>query len=177
MNADYEIEKLIERQDWAGARRLIEIELQSSPEDHWFLTRLSSTYYEERDYLRALELTTRALEIAPECPLVLWDHAGTLEMLDRPREALSIYESLVCRGVDNLAYGECGEGRARARGLFADCFLRMGTCYAALGEKASAAECFRQSLSERGPGCQSIYPIAELRERLSFSRISRAPGI
>jgi len=161
------IEQQIEREDWEGARRLIEIELQSKPDDHWYLTRLGSTYYEQREYQRALELSSRALEIAPLCPLVLWDHAGNLEMLDRPHEALSIYQRLVDRGVDNLAYGECGEGRARARGLIADSLFRMGGCYAALGESDSAADCWQRCLAVRGPGCQSIYPIARVRSKLS----------
>jgi len=161
------IEQQIEREDWEGARRLIEIELLSKPDDHWYLTRLSSTYYEQRDYRRALELSSRALEIAPLCPLILWDHAGTLEMLDRPREALSIYRRLVGRGVENLAHGECGEGRPRARGLIADSLFRMGTCYAALGESEAAADCWQRCLAERGPGCQATYPIAKVRSKLS----------
>jgi len=161
------IERQIELEDWEGARNLIEIELQSKPDDHWYLTRLSLTYYERRDYKRALELSSRALEIAPLCPLVLWDHAGTLEMLDRPLEALSIYQRLVDRGVDNLAYGECGEGRARARGILADSLFRMGACYAALEESDSAADCWQRCLAVRGPGCQSIYPIAKVRSKLS----------
>jgi tetratricopeptide (TPR) repeat protein len=160
------IEQHIEVDDWEGARRLILIDLESEPDDHWLLTRLSLTYYEQRDYERSLELTNRALELAPQCPLALWDHAGTLEELDRPREALSIYQGLVDRGVDSLAYGECGEGRAWSRGLVADCLFRMGTCYVTLGDSGTAAECFKRCLSLRGPGCRSIYPIAEVRSKL-----------
>jgi tetratricopeptide (TPR) repeat protein len=89
------IEQLIEIDDWEGARHLINIELESDPDNHWLLTRLSLTYYEQRDYNRSLELSGRALEIAPKCPLALWDHASALEMLERPLEALSIYHGLV----------------------------------------------------------------------------------
>jgi len=84
-----------------------------SSDDHWLLTRLGLTYYEEHNYKKALFYETQALRLAPKCPLVLWDYAGTLEMLGRDKEAIAIYRKLVKRGVDKIAYGECGEGRAR----------------------------------------------------------------
>lgn len=106
-----EIEKALDDDDWVGARHLIEAALEGQPDDHWLLTRLGLTYYEQRHYEQALAYSSRALALAPECPLVLWDYAGALEMLDRPEEALQIYQRLVDRGVDSIAYGECGEGR------------------------------------------------------------------
>jgi tetratricopeptide (TPR) repeat protein len=68
-DAGAEIESAIERDDWPGARKLIEEELAKDPDDHWLLTRLSLTYYEQFDYQKALDLSERALSIAPECPL------------------------------------------------------------------------------------------------------------
>ena len=40
----------------------------------------------ESDYQEALRWVEKAREIAPDCPLVLWDYAGTLDMLGRERE-------------------------------------------------------------------------------------------
>jgi hypothetical protein len=59
------IEKLIEAEDWPTARRAIRVELRSAPKNHWLLTRLGLTYYEEKDYKRALECELRALAEAP----------------------------------------------------------------------------------------------------------------
>ena len=82
------IERLIEAEDWPAARRAIRAELRSDPENHWLLTRLGLTYYEEKDYKQALEWSRRAVGEAPNCPLVLWDYAGTLQMLGlRPRRS------------------------------------------------------------------------------------------
>ena len=61
--------------------------LKSSPNDHWLLTRLGLTYYEERRYKQALKYELRALAEAPNCPLALWDYAGSLEMLGRTEAA------------------------------------------------------------------------------------------
>jgi tetratricopeptide (TPR) repeat protein len=161
-----EIEKAIADDDWEAARLLIQSALEEQPENHWLLTRLALTYYEQFDYQRALELSCQALAIESECPLALWDYAGALEMLDRPEEALTFYQRIIDRGIDSLAYDQCGEGRARARGLSADSHYRMSHCYLALGDKDKAVEMMRLHLQQRGPGCQSIYPIAGVRKEM-----------
>ncbi len=110
-----EIEALLAAEDWEAARSLIRTRLATEPDSHWLLTRLGLTYYEQRRYRQALRYEGQALRLAPRCPLVLWDYAGTLDMLGRTSEALRIYRRLIRRGVERLAFGECGEGRAWAR--------------------------------------------------------------
>ncbi len=161
------IEDCIAHEQWEAARRLIEEALTDMPESHWLLTRLGLTYYEQFDYRKALEIAEKALAIAPDCPLVLWDYAGSLEMLDRPQEAIAVYQKLIERGVEALAYDECGEGRAWARGLYADCFYRMSHCCLALGRKAEALDVLSRHLNQRGPGCRSIYPIRKVRAEMA----------
>src|SRR5687768_1235920 len=100
-----EIEKLIDAEDWKAARKLIHAALRKEPDSHWLLTRLGLTHYEERNYRKALLYDTQALELAPNCPLVLWDYAGTLDMLGRNKEAIAIYRKLIKRGVDKIAQG------------------------------------------------------------------------
>ena len=161
------IEERIAAEHWEAARQLIQTELDEEPADpHWLLARLGLTYYEQRDYQRALEREEQAFAVAPDCPLVLWDFAGALEMLDRPQEALVIYRCIPERGIDALAFGRCGEGRAKARGLYADSLYRMSHCHTALGDNVKAVEMLQQHLQQRGPGCQSIYPIANIRREL-----------
>src|SRR5689334_17516155 len=92
------IERAIEIDDWRLARKLIRAQLRRKPEDHWLLTRLSLTYYEQRQYRKSLYYAAKALQIAPYCPLAIWDYAGSLDMLERRKRALSIYEWLVSWG-------------------------------------------------------------------------------
>jgi tetratricopeptide (TPR) repeat protein len=82
------IEKLIAAEDWDAARAEINRRLEDAPDSHWLITRLALTYYEQYDYSRALELSEMAMELAPDCPLDLWDYAGALDMLNRPKDAL-----------------------------------------------------------------------------------------
>jgi hypothetical protein len=133
------VEALIEAGEWEKARELIRKQLKRSPDDHWLLTRLSTTYYEQGRYAEALEYVDKAHALAPTCPLVLWDYAGTLDMLGRKEEAIKVYLSLMARGVAGIANDECGEGYEWAAGLLADCVFRVGTCLEDLGATKSAA--------------------------------------
>jgi tetratricopeptide (TPR) repeat protein len=160
------IEALIGSDDWPAARQAIRAELRKSPKNHWLLTRLGLTYYEERRYQRALQYERQALAEAPNCPLVLWDYAGSLQMLGEDQTALKVYRHLIRRGITAIAYGDCGEGLAWARGLVADCHYRMAGCYAALRRPRLATKSLQNHLSLRGPGCRSIYPRAKIEEEL-----------
>jgi tetratricopeptide (TPR) repeat protein len=137
----------------------IRVALKRDSDNHWLLTRLGLTYYEERRYKRSLFYAEKALALAPKCPLVLWDLSGSLEMLNRTRNAVVIYQQLTKRGVARLANGDCGEGKAWARGLVADCYYRMAHCLKTLGSKKHADAAYRKHLALRGPGCRSIYPL------------------
>lgn len=95
-----EIERAIDAEDWQGARRLIRAGLKKAPEHHWLLARLALTHYEERDYATALQYGLQAVDIAPQCPLALWEVAGAMEMLGQSSAALRVYRKLTRRSLD-----------------------------------------------------------------------------
>ena len=165
-----QIEEAIQRDDWEKARLLIRQWLRRKPNDHWLLTRLGLTYYEQRQYKRALHYELKALQLEPYRPLAIWDYAGTLDMLGRKKEALSIYRWLISWGEERLAYGPCGEGIQRARSLIADCFYRIGSIHEERGQRKRAVAAFREHLSRRTRGTRSIYPLAKVRRR--YARLS-----
>jgi hypothetical protein len=94
-------------------------------------------------------------------------------MLGMHHEALRTYQVLVERGVEGLAHGDCGEGKAWARGLVADCHLRMSDSWMALGAHAKSVTALDRHLDLRGPGCRSIYKLEELSERRARLRGTR----
>jgi tetratricopeptide (TPR) repeat protein len=156
------IEKLIDHDDWPNARKAILVALKQFPDDHWLLTRLGLTYYEQRNYKKALEIEEKAYEMSPNCPLVLWDYAGSLQMLGCHEDAIKLYRRIISRDVERVAYGECGEGKAWARGLIADCHYRLSHSYRDLGKEKMSLNEFEKHLDLRGPGCRSIYLLKEL---------------
>lgn len=166
------IEKAIGAENWPKTRKLIKAQLTKSPDDHWLLTRLGLTYYEQRQYRRSLIYSKKAYAIAPDCPLVLWDYAGTLEMIGRLSEAISVYQKLIRRDTKRIAYGTCGEGLAWARGLICDCHYRLAHYYIKKKNLSSAIKSFEKHIAMRGPGSRSIYPLNKVR-----SEIKQASGI
>jgi tetratricopeptide (TPR) repeat protein len=159
------IERAIGAEDWAGARKLIRQELKKDPNDHWFLSRLALTYYEQRQYLRALHIEAKALQIAPYCPLAIWGYAGSLDMLGRGKEALKRYRWLLRRGEQDLAYGDCGEGIRAARSLIADCHYRVALILEGMGQRKRALAAYAEHLARRRPGTRSIYPLRKVKAR------------
>jgi len=158
-----EIEPLVRAERWREARAAIRSALQEKPNSHWLLTRLSLTYYEERKYAMALRYVEAAAKVAPRCPLVLWDLAGTLQMVGQHEAAIRIFKRLAARSVTDIAEGPCGEGRAWARGLVADVHYRLSQCYRAQGRMRAADNALVRHLNLRGPGCWSIYPLEEVK--------------
>jgi len=178
MTFSEQINDLFERAKWAEARRLLEARLREQPRNHWVLTRLGTTYYEEQDYERALALTQRAQALAPTCPLVVWDLASTLEMLGKDRKALRLYQGLVARGTRAIANDECGEGIAWARSLLTDCLYSVAGCLHRLGRHQEALRSIQEYLQLRAMGVRSVYSLKEGRTRLQeISGASRAEFI
>jgi tetratricopeptide (TPR) repeat protein len=160
------IEDAVARDKWPLARRLIREELKRKPTDHWLLSRLALTYYEQRRYRRALQYDLKALQDGPYCPLAIWGYAGTLEMLKQPKEAIMLYRWLISWGEDYLAYGPCGEGIRRARSLIADCYYRIACIQEEAGRRKRAIASYEEHLSRRKKGTASIYPLRDVRRKL-----------
>ena len=164
------IEKALDAEQWIAARKLIKEELKRDPKDHWYLGQLASTYYEQRNYKRALYWIVVALQEAPYCPLLIWDSAWTLAMLDRNHEALLLYRWLLEWGEDRLAYGECGEGIRWARALIADCHYRIACIWHEKRQwKRSSAE-FENYIALRKTGYGSIYSLREVKGQYAEAR-------
>jgi len=159
------IEKAIKVDDWIGARRLIKAELKSSPKDHWLLSRLALTFYEQRQYKRALYWDAKALDESPYCPMAIWGYAGALDMLGRHRYSLSLYRYLLSWGEKQLAYGECGEGILKARSLLADCHYRIACILQEKRQWKRAAAEYEKHLAARKKGHGSIYPLRDVKRR------------
>ncbi len=159
------IERTIAAAEWARARQLIRKELRERPDDHWLLTRLSLTYYEQKQYRKSLQYVVQALQIAPYCPLAVWDYAGTLDMLNRKKRALEIFQWLVRWGEERIAFGECGEGIRFARSLIADCYYRIARIHEERRERGKAIRAYKQHVLRRKRGVRSIYPLSEVKRR------------
>lgn len=173
MNALDAAEAMIEGGDWLAARRVLETALLTSPQDHWTRSRFGATYYEVGDYSRALQEFEQAKVLAPKCPIAIWDLAGTLQQLERHGPAVELYGTLVKRQVGWLSKDLCIQSRALAKGLIADCQLRLCRSLEVLGRKEEASAAFLEHLTMRGPGCYSLYSLDKFPRRGTVLRLWR----
>jgi tetratricopeptide (TPR) repeat protein len=156
---------LMKEDKWEEARLLLNKLLEDEPDSHWLLSRISLTYYEERNYEKALEYVVQALELAPRCPMVLWDYAGTLDMLGYYEDAVQVYRKLIHRGVKRIAHGECGEGIRKTRSLINDCRYRLACIYSDIDEFPLARKYVQEYISHRNRSCNSIYSLRDAKKR------------
>ena len=165
-----EVYELLKDDRYEEARVLIRRELKQLKRNdwmrHWWLTKLSSVYYEERRYRKALSLAEQAFQIAPRCPLVLWDYAGALEMVGREEEALSIWSELCQKSIKTLAHGKCGEGTRWAKALRNDCRFRIADVYRHQDNLQKARLYFLLYIRKRREGVGSIYTQRDAKKKL-----------
>ena len=160
---------MFQKEEYARARKLLLDNLKKSKkrDNHWLLCRISTTYYEERKYRTAIDYVNKARKLAPHCPLVLWDYATTLDMLEHEREAIAIWKNLLRRGAKRIAFGECGEGLKRAKGLMLDCHYRLALTHRDLKKYRQAQYYMIKHINGRYPGNGSIYTLKEARSKLN----------
>jgi tetratricopeptide (TPR) repeat protein len=160
--------QMFQKGEYARARKLLLDDLKKCKklDNHWLLSRISSTYYEERKYRTALAYVNKAMKLAPHCPMVLWDYAGTLDMLCREKKAITIWKNLLRRGANGVAFGECGEGLKRAKGLMLDCYYRLALAHRDLEKFRQARYYMMKHINGRYPGNGSIYSLTEAKQKL-----------
>jgi tetratricopeptide (TPR) repeat protein len=146
--------------NWKKARSLIQDELLSQPMDHWLWMTLGLTYHEEQEYEKAVQCSKRAVQLAPDCPLALWHYAGSLDMAGQGQFALPIWIMLLSMDIEQVAYGDHGEGMKWALQLLNDVHYRMGRYYQRIGRKDLAKESFRKYLHNRAHDVGSIYDLS-----------------
>jgi tetratricopeptide (TPR) repeat protein len=154
------IERCLAEENWREARTLIQDELLFQPMDHWLWLTLGLTYHEERTYEKAVQCSKRAVQLAPDCPLALWHFAGSLDMAGQGELALPIWIMLLSMDIEQVAYGDHGEGMKWALQLINDVHYRLGRYYQQIGKKELAQGSFRKYLHNRAHGVGSIYDFA-----------------
>lgn len=159
------VDDLIRAEDWARARALIEQELRDDPENHWLRTQLGVAHYEQGEYPQALRTLAGSAEIKPDCPLTLWNLAGTLSALGKPAKALKIYTWLL-RSNRTAEDDPCWEDDRWADALRADCVFRAAGCCEQLGRPAAAEELYRRYLILLSWGSGGTYPAEQASRRI-----------
>jgi predicted Zn-dependent protease len=157
---------LFAREQWAEAEMLLRTARGKHPEDHWLLTQLADTVYEQRRYRTALGLYRKARALAPKCPLVRWGLAGAATARGETLEATRLYQSLARLDPEVVANQGCWEGLRWARGLIADAHFRLGQLAEEAGSRTAARRHYQAYLRALERPARSIESRKEARARL-----------
>ncbi|MBI3466887.1 MAG: tetratricopeptide repeat protein [Planctomycetes bacterium] len=162
-----QIDNLIMAERWDEARALIEKALKKEPDSHWLLTQLGETYYEQRDYKKALGFLLRSRDIVPDCPLTLWHLAGTLDALGYRGGAVRLYTWLL-QSKKTPEDDPCWENVEWTDSLKTDCVYRLGLCFKHSGQTKLADFCLRRyiTLQSMGPEAKGSYSVKEAKKHL-----------
>jgi tetratricopeptide (TPR) repeat protein len=166
LNTAKRINKLLDKEDWKGARRLVRGLRRADPDDHWLMTKMAQAYCGERKYAEALRWSRRALALAPKCPIARWDYAGINWESRRKAAAFRVWEKFINGGARACMRGPCGRSRAWARSLITDCHLMEGWYFEHRGNLAGAIRKLRLYVRRRESGSGSSYSLGEQREEL-----------
>lgn len=162
------IKKFFEEEEWEKARVILLRELEHEPHSVWLLTRIGTTYYEEKEYDKALKFTKKALILNPNDPLVLWDYATILDMSGNAKGAIELWEKIIGFGEDRVGTIETGEGLEWAKSLICDCYYRVGLAYLNSGDREKAFENLHLHLDLRKLGAESIYTLDAVNQKIKI---------
>ncbi len=157
------INNLFRREEWEKARGILEREREKRADDHWVVTQLGVTFYEQQRYQEALQLFLSSQKIVPDCPLTLWNLAGTLDALGQYTNAMQIYTWLLRKAPND---DDCWEGKEWADALKTDCVYRVGVCLQHLHKKREAEDCYRQYLDLLSIGIEGSYSIDDVKRQV-----------
>jgi tetratricopeptide (TPR) repeat protein len=160
-----QISALFRKSEWAKARGLLEKEQKRNSGDHWLLTQIGVTFYEEGKYGEACRLFLKSLKIVADCPLTLWNLAGTLDATGQPLQALKIYTWLL-RTNKSAKDDPCWESKKWSDALKTDSVYRIGVCFQHIGDRNKAEDCYRQYLNLLLIGGEGSYSIEDVTQRI-----------
>lgn len=123
----------------------------------WLYSRLSSCYYELRDYDTALVYAKKAYKLKPNSPLVLWDYAGVLIMLKKEKRGIKLLQRIQSMDDDLRNYGFADADIKWMQSLKNDANFLIGKAYYIIYEDSLAKDFLLKHLSGREAGRKSIY--------------------
>ncbi|MDB5157709.1 MAG: Tetratricopeptide repeat-containing protein [Mucilaginibacter sp.] len=160
-----EAEKLLDRfyveyhnENYSDAIELLKVVQQHEKRNSfWIYSRLSSCYYELRNYDTALSYAEKAYKLMPKSPLVLWDYAGALIMLKKERKAIKLLSRLQAMDDDLTLYGFNMPEKKWMQSLKLDSNFLIGKAYYIIREDQLAKDYFARYLAQRKKELKTIY--------------------
>ena len=161
-----EIELLLDAEKWEEARIFLFKAIKEYPEEYFLYSRISLTYYEEKNYEKALEYSKIAYSMQPNDPIIQWDYAGALSMTNEEELAIKMWQKIIDKSLNELAFNEFGEGIRAAKSLYNDTLYRIGYCYFSLNNFDLAIQFIQKHINNRQRGIPSLYTLSSVKKEM-----------
>ena len=142
---------------WLDAKELLENEVKKYPKEYFLITSLAKVCYNLKLYEESLRYAVDAMKIEPDDVLVIYDYGCALSALNRNSEAIRQWNKIIEKDIDEIAYGDFGEGLRWAKSIINDSRYRMAICTLEIGNKEKAKKLIKEHLANRQRGIYSDF--------------------
>jgi tetratricopeptide (TPR) repeat protein len=161
------INECFANEDYKSAIDFLNQKIGDYPDDHWLFAQLGISYYELKEYDKALQFSSKAVELSPKCPLSLDYYAMILFANQHTEQALQIWNNLLNTEINELAYDQCGEGLNFTKSLINDIRFALGDVYVELNDKRKALSYYKSHLQNRHRGLYSNYTKKQVEKEIN----------
>jgi tetratricopeptide (TPR) repeat protein len=142
---------------WQEAKELLEKEVKKYPKEYFLITSLAKTCYNLKLYEESLMYAIEAMKIEPNDVLVIYDYGCSLSALGRNSEAIKQWNKILVKDINEIAYGDFGEGLRWAKSIKNDARYRKAISSLEIGKKDEAAKLIKEHLLHRQRGIYSDF--------------------
>jgi len=142
-------------------------------DDHIHLVDRGLELHEARKYDEAISVFRVAEQMSPRCPVVAYNLANTLHMLDRSEESIEILRSIIDSSEAQLL-ALCSDASPRSLRLDA-LYLMFLSLLDASGSWRKASPYLRKHLANRSRGLFSVFTKARVLNEAEGLRAAYAP--
>ena len=154
------VNSLLFKEEWKTLDKILRDRLKSYPNEYWLMTCLANSLYEQRKYKQALKYSEKAMQIASDDPLVIFDYAPILKMTGDIRKAIGYWKKIEKMGLNRLAFGRHGEGMNWAKSIRNTTYYQLAFAYKDLGDMKNLITT-KKNIENRERGVRCNYSKAE----------------
>lgn len=160
------IKTAIEKHRWAYAEQELLKCLKAKPNDIDLLDLLLSLYWQKQDDKKAFKIAKKVYLLEPNNPMVLWNYASCLSNIYKEKDSIELYNRILKQRDRVVAKNSDIRTVKRAKGFKLDIHVRVGQCYANIGDYEKALPYFKKYLKEKNKSVPSIYNITTVKQYL-----------
>lgn len=163
------LDALKHKSDWSGLITMLKRYISRYPNEYFFYQQLAATYYIDciSKYKLAYKYAEQAYNMEPDDDLNIYTYACSLYYVGRIDEALDYFSRIISKDIEDIAYGEHGEGIRYAKQLIIDSIYMSGVICKDKHQYHEANDLFVRHLANRKRGQHSDFTRKQVLKKLA----------